>query len=124
MTDLLSIMFILGIVVIFSIAGFLMKNTVLIIVSGLGWSLASIYMFQLSAMGDPDFGVFTNGFGYLCVLMAMACFFFSWWSHRKKTIEVINDKTGQGFYTDNDPDYKEFEEMYKARSNRKKIRGR
>ena len=124
MTDLLSIMFILGIVVIFSIAGFVLKNTILIIVSGLGWSLSSLYMFSMANSGDSDYGAFTNGFAYLCVLMALACFFFSWWSHRGKTIKMADDKTGQGFYTDNDPDYKEFEEMYKARANRKKMRGR
>jgi hypothetical protein len=123
MTDLLSIMFILGIVVIFTIAGFILKNTILIIVSGLGWSLASMYMFQLSAMGDPDYGAFTNGFAYLCVLMAMACFFFSWWSHRKKT-EQMSDKVGETFYTEGDPEFKEINDMYKARANKKKLRGR
>jgi flagellar biosynthesis protein FlhB len=124
MTDLLSVMFMVGIVVVFSIAGFVLKNSIMIIVSGLGWSLSSIYMFNLVASGDSDYGTMTSGFGYLCLIMAMACFFSSWWIHRKQTILTQNDKTGETFYTEGDPEFKEINDMYKARANKKKLRGR
>lgn len=123
MTDLLSVMFMIGIVVVFTIIGFIFKNTIMIIVSGLGWSLSSIYMFNLVASGDPDFGTMTSGFGYLCLIMALACFFFSWWSHRKKT-ELMGNKVDETFYTEGDPEFKEINDMYKARANKKKLRGR
>lgn len=122
MTDLLSIMFILGIVVIFSIVAIVLKNTIFAIVSGLGWSLASIYMFSLSASGDPSYGVYTNGFGYLCIIMAMAMFFSSWWVSRRKT-ELIQGK-GENFYSEEDPDFKDINDIYKARAARRKLKGR
>jgi flagellar biosynthesis protein FlhB len=123
MTDLLSIMFILGIVVIFSIVAFVIKNTILAIVSGMGWSLSSIYMFAMSASGDPDMGTFTNAFGYLCLIMAMACFIAVWYLHRKKTI-LMDNKTGETFYTEGDPEFKDINDMYAARKARRKLRGR
>jgi len=123
MTDLLSVMFMVGIVVIFSIAGFVLRNSIMIIVSGLGWSLASIYMFNLVASGDPDFGTMTSGFGYLCLIMAMTCFFSSWWIHRKKT-EQMGNKVNETFYTEGDPEYKEMHEILQARAMRRRLRGR
>jgi hypothetical protein len=113
-------MFILGIVVIFSIAGFVLKNTILIIVSGLGWSLSSIYMFSLSASGDPDYGAFTNGFGYMCILMAMACFFSSWWIHRKRTIEIV--ASGNFYETQFKDEFKDMKDIYEARDEIKRMR--
>jgi len=122
MTDLLSIMFAIGISLVLSIMAIIFKNTVFSIVSGLGWALTAMYMFSLYATGDSDYGLFSWGLGMMAVVLCLGMFFQSWWVHRRKT-EVIQGK-GENFYADNDPDYKEFEEMYKARSNRKKMRGR
>jgi hypothetical protein len=124
MTNLLAIFFVIGISLVLMIFALITKNTILIIVAGLGWIVTSIFLFSLYYSGDPDYGLQVFGFSWMAILLGMTCFFSSWWIHRKKTIELADDKTGQGFYTDNDPDYKEFEEMYKARSNRKKMRGR
>jgi hypothetical protein len=124
MTDLLSVMFLIAIAVVFMIFSFIWKNTLLTILSGLGWIIVSIYLFSMYYSGDPDYGMSVFGFAWLTLATGMGMLLMSWWSHRKKTIELSTDKTGQGFYTDNDPDYKEFDEMYKARSNRKKMRGK
>lgn len=121
MTDLLSIMFVIGIALILSIVSIVLKNTILSIVSGLGWALVAMYMFNLVALGDPDYGQFAWGFGMMAVILTMAMFFQTWWVHRKKTIE-LDDKTGESFYTDKDPDFKEIRELYEARNARKKLR--
>ena len=124
MTDLLSVLFLIGLSLVLHIVALILKNTVLIIVSGLGWALVATYLFNIAGSGDPDFGRWTVGLGYFATILSLSAFFTSWWIHRKQTIKLADDKTGQGFYTDNDPDYKEFEEMYKARANRKKMRGK
>jgi len=124
MTDLLSIMFAIGIALILSALSVILKNTIFSIVSGLGWALVAMYMFNVSSQGDPDIGVFAWGLGMMAVILTLAMFLQGWWLNRKKTIEMASDKTGQGFYTDNDPDYKEMDEMIKARANRKKMRGK
>ena len=123
MTDLLSIMFVIGIALILSIVSIILKNTILSIVSGLGWALVAMYMFSLVASGDPDFGQFAWGFGMMSVILAMAMFFQTWWIHRKKTLQ-LDPKTGENFYTENDPDWKDIQDIQNARRTRRKLRGR
>jgi len=93
------------------------------IVSGLGWALVAMYMLSLYASGDPSYGLFAWGFGMMAVVLSMASFFLSWWVHRKATLK-LDPKTGENFYTDDDPDYKEMHEILKARATRRKLRGR
>jgi hypothetical protein len=124
MTDLLSVMFMIGISLILMLVAMIIRNTVLIIVAGLGWVVTSIFLFGLYATGDPDYSYSVYGFAWMCVLLAMTCFIYSWWSHRKKTLQMADDKTGETFYTEGDPEFKEINDMYKARANKKKLRGR
>lgn len=122
MTDLLSVMFLIAISVAFMVFSFIWKNTLFTIMSGLGWIIVSIYLFSLYYSGDPDYGMSVFGFSWLTLATGMGMLFMSWWSHRRKT-EVIQGK-GENFYSDSDPEFKDIEEIYKARSNRKKLRGR
>jgi peptidoglycan/LPS O-acetylase OafA/YrhL len=124
MTDLLSIMFAIGIALILSALSVILKNTIFSIVSGLGWALVAMYMFNVSSQGDPDIGVFAWGLGMMAVILTLAMFLQGWWLSRKKTLQMSNDKTGETFYTEGDPEFKEINDMYKARANKKKLRGR
>ncbi len=121
MTDLLSLMFIVGIIVVFTIIAFIIKNTILAIVSGLGWTVSSIYLFTLVATGDADYtGGPTYGLAWIAVIMAMACFFSTWWLHRTKTEQM---QKGRSFYDANFKDeYKDIEEIYEARRKFKNFR--
>jgi uncharacterized membrane protein YedE/YeeE len=124
MTDLLSVLFLIGLSLVLHIVALILKNTVLIIVSGLGWALVATYLFNVAGSGDPDFGRWTVGLGYFATILSLSAFFTSWWIHRKKTLQTQNDKTGETFYTEGDPEFKEINDMYKARANKKKLRGR
>lgn len=124
MTDLLSIMFAIGIALILSVVSVILKNTIFSIASGLGWALVAMYMFSLYATGDPDYGLYSWGLGMMAVILTLAMFFQGWWINRKKTIQMQNDTTGETFYTEGDPEFKEINDMYKARANKKKLRGR
>jgi ABC-type multidrug transport system fused ATPase/permease subunit len=123
MTDLLSVMFLIGISVVFMIFSFIWKNTLLTIMSGLGWIIVSIYLFSMYYSGDSDYGYSVFGFSWLTLATGMGMLLMSWWSHRKKT-EQMSDKVGETFYTEGDPEFKEINDMYKARANKKKLRGR
>jgi hypothetical protein len=122
MTDLLSVMFLIAISVAFMIFSFIWKNTLLTILSGLGWIIVSIYLFSMYYSGDPSYGMSVFGFSWLTLAAGMGMLFMSWWSHRRKT-EILQGK-GENFYSEEDPDYKEISDSYKARAARKKLRGR
>lgn len=120
MTDLLSIMFAIGIALVLSIVAVVLKNTIFSIVSGLGWALVAMYMFSLYATGDPDYGQFSWGLGMMATILSLAMFFQSWWVHRKKSI-AISEK-GIDPYSADDLDFKEMNDIYKARDARRKMR--
>lgn len=122
MTDLLASMFTIGIALILSICSLIFKNTILSIVSGLGWALVAMYMFGLYASGDPDYGYFTWGLGMMAVVLSLAMFFQSWWVHRRKT-EQIQGK-GEKFYDEDDPDFREINEIRRAKQSVRRMKGR
>jgi hypothetical protein len=122
MTDLLAILCLLALAVVFMVFSFIWKSTLFTILSGMAWIVVSIYLFSKYYSGDPDFGITVWGFGWLTMATGMGLFFRSWWVSRRKT-ELIQGK-GENFYSEEDPDYKEISDSYKARANRKKLRGR
>jgi len=120
MTDLLSVMFMIGISLILMLTAMIIRNTVLIIVAGLGWVVSSIFLFGLYATGDPDYSYSVYGFAWMCILLAMTCFIYSWWSHRKKTLEM----TGRSdpFYSKGDNDFSEMREIMQMSADRNELR--
>jgi hypothetical protein len=122
MTDLLSVFFLIGIAVAFMIFSFIWKNMLFTIMSGLAWIVVSIYLFSKYYSGDPDFGNAVFGLSWLTLASGMGMLFRAWWVSRRKT-ELIQGK-GENFYSEEDPDYKEISDSYKARAARKKLRGR
>jgi len=123
MTDLLSVMFLIGISIVFMLFSFIWKNTLFTIMSGLGWIIVAIYLFSMYYSGDSDYGYSVFGFGWLTLATGMGMLFMSWYSHRKKTAQM-GDNVAETFYTEGDPEFKEINDMYKARANKKKLRGR
>jgi hypothetical protein len=120
MTDLLSVMFLIGLSLILYIVALVLKNTVLIIVSGLGWALVAMYLFNIAGSGDPDFGRWTSGLGYFSTILTMSAFFSSWWIHRKKTIDIV---ASENFYeTQFKDEFKDMKDIYEARDEIKRMR--
>jgi hypothetical protein len=101
---------------------FIIKNTILNIVSGLGWTLIAIYLFNLAGSGDPDYGRFTWGFAFVATILAMAMFFNSWWAHRKKTVEITK---GKNFYDETfEETFKDLDDIHETRRKIRKLRQR
>lgn len=119
MTDLLSVFFLIGIVVIFTVVSLFLKNTLITIICGLGWALIAIYLFGLSNTGDPDYGYFTSGLGWVATLFCLGMMFSAWWAHRKTTAKL---ERGVDFYEQDD--FSTLREMYELKAQRNKLRGR
>ena len=105
---------------VFTVVTFIIKNVILSIVSGLGWTLIAIYLFVLYYSGDPDYGYMTYGFAWMATIMCMAMYFSTWWVHRKQTTQI---QQGKSFYDSEFKDeFKDIEEIYEARRKVRKLR--
>jgi hypothetical protein len=120
MTDFIAVTFLVSLAVIFMVASIIMKNTFMAMASGLCWALSSIYLFSRYYSGDADYGITVYGFAWVCALCTFGILFQSWWIHRPKTIAM----TGQSdsFYSQDE--FKEINDMYKARADRNALKGR
>jgi hypothetical protein len=122
MTDFMAVTFLVTLAVIFMVVSIIMKNTFTAMVSGLCWAVASIYLFSRYYSGDLDYGVTVFGFAWVCALCAFGVLMQSWWTHRRKTLEMTGEK--DAFYSSEDIDFSEMREIYKMRDDRNAMRGR
>jgi hypothetical protein len=122
MTDFMAVTFLVALAIILWIVATILKNTFMMMASGLSWAISAIYLFSKYYSGDLEYGPTVYGFAWVCALCAFGTVFQTWWTHRAKTLAMTGEK--DPFYNTEDMDFKEIRDMYKARDDRNSLRGR
>jgi len=117
MTDIVAVMFLIGIAALFTVMIFIFKHSMLCVVSGIAWLILGIYNFTRYYSGDPDAGIMVWGFGWLCLALTFVCWTAPLWLLKIKTEDKKEEKVD--YYEDIQ---KRAESIRKLRP-RKKIRG-
>jgi hypothetical protein len=77
-SDFNASVFLLGIAGISALALFFFKRQLISFISGVTWLVLAIYQFRQAYSGDPDIGVMTWAFGWICIIIGIAMLTAPW----------------------------------------------
>jgi hypothetical protein len=98
MTDIYSVYFLIGLSALFSILTFVFRHSMLCFITGIGWLVLGVYNFTRVYSGDPDSGVMTWAFGWLCLLLALVFWTAPLWLLKMKVEDKPIEK--KDYYTE------------------------
>jgi len=90
MTDVISVFFLIGIAVLFTILLFFKHNALIAIISALSWAGLALYGFNNYYSGDPDYGIMVYFFAWFCTAMAIILITSPLWLFKK--VAVVPEK--------------------------------
>jgi hypothetical protein len=73
MTDIVAVMFLIGVACLFSVLVFVFRHSMLCVIAGIIWGSLGIYNFNyLYNSGDSDAGQMVWVFGWICLALTFA----------------------------------------------------